>query len=378
MRTIFVLTTFSLAVSAALGTTPPSRQEVQAGMGLRSEGDLVRGQRDTVGFVVTAARGDDVLRAVEEREPPEAAGAGAVAVVVPHDDHLYAADVAVHATRQVRAPVVLLIGVFHAAREWSLADRLVFDSFTAWHGPWGPVTVDGLREELLGGLGVDDVVVDNAMHEREHSLEALLVYLQGAQRDVRIVPVLVPYMAWPRLEELAGALAEVLQEEMDERGWRLGRDLAVVISSDSVHYGPDFDHAPFGTTAAAYQQAVDRDVDLVQEHLEGPLDGARLRGFLGRLVDPDDPRVYRIPWCGRFSIPFGLEVVRRIAVRRGEPAPAGQLLAYGTSLSDPLLEVSETTLASGLGTTAPANLHHWVGYASLAWWGRGAGPSPGR
>ena len=30
-------------------------------MGLRSEGDVVRGQRDTIGFVVTAEQAEDVI-----------------------------------------------------------------------------------------------------------------------------------------------------------------------------------------------------------------------------------------------------------------------------------------------------------------------------
>ena len=363
------LTTAVLVVGICLPAAAggPTREEVAAGMGLRSEGDLVRGQRDTVGFVVTASQAEDVLRSALAREAPVRPNEGAVAVVAPHDDHLYAAGVAVHATEQVRAPVVLLVGVFHAAREWDLEGKLVFDAFTAWHGPWGPVEVDGLREGLLGHLDPADVVVDNAMHEREHSLEALLVYLQARNRTVRIVPVLVPYVTWPRLEELAGELAEALAAEMRSRGWELGRDLAVVISSDAIHYGPDFDHAPFGTDAGSYAAAVKREHALAQQYLAGPIEAAKLEGLYGKLVDPEAPRTYRIPWCGRFSVPFGLETVRRLGEALGVEIPDGRLLRYGTSISDPLLEVSPETVAAGLGTTAESNLHHWVGYWSIAW-----------
>ena len=80
------------------------------------------------------------------------------------------------------------------------------------------------------------------------------------------------------------------------------------------------------------------------------------RGLLETLVDPADVRRYQLPWCGRFSVPFGMELVRRTAERLGGPVPEGAVLATGTSLSDPRLAVSEATLAAGLGTTAPSNL----------------------
>lgn len=355
----------------------PDRATVQARMGLASEGDLVRGQLDTVGFTVTRAQAEDVhekaLGAVgtafeaQDAGLGMSAGAGFVAAVMPHDDHLYAASVAVRVSERIAAPRVLLIGVFHRAREWDMADRLVLDSFEAWHGPWGPVPVDPLRGELLAGLPSDDVLVSNAMHESEHSLEGLLPLLQAHQRRLSIVPVLVPYMGWERLADLADDLSLVLADALEAHGWQLGRDLAVVISSDAVHYGPDFDHAPFGTDAAAYQQAVARDEALAAVTFDGPLTEAHAHELLTTLVDSDDVRRYRLPWCGRFSIPFGMELVRRTALRLGRPVPRGSVLATGTSLTGPLLPVSDATRAAGLGVTAPANLHHWVGYVAAGW-----------
>jgi len=356
---------------------PPTRAEVERSMGLRSEGDMVRGQLDTVGFVVTAEQAGDVVStalgeeaealATDRRVLGLAPGEGALAVVCPHDDHLYAARIYLHATQLVTAPRVILVGVFHKARLWELADRLVFDRFTAWHGPWGPVPVDPLREELLAALPPEDVVVDNTMHCREHSLEAIVPFLQHANREVSIVPLLVPSMGWERMGVLADHLSSALAEALERRGWQLGRDVAVVISTDLVHYGPDFEHSPFGTGIEGYTRAVERDRRLIAEHLEGPLEAARLRSLLETLVDPADPRVYRIPWCGRFSVPFGLELVRRTAERLGLPTPEGRLLRHGTSVSEAELPVSPATREAGLGSTAPSNLAHWVGYGALAW-----------
>jgi len=369
---VLCLSTFGDAAE----TQGPSRAEVEAMMGLPSEGNLVRGQLDTVGFVVEQPAAEEVVAAAIRLEEDSLAEQdaslgmtpedGFVGGVCPHDDHLYAGRVYVHLTERITARRVLLIGVFHKARLWDLRDQIVFDSFEAWHAPWRPMRVDELRDELIAALPPDSYVVDNAMHCREHSLEALLPFLQRGHPERTIVPILVPYMGWERMTEITDRLASAVAELMQANGWRLGRDLAIVISSDAVHYGPDFDHAPFGTDAQAYEQAVARDNGLARDHLEGALDPDKLHGLLETLVDPGDLS-YRLPWCGRFSIPFGLELLRKIAVESGEAIPEGTLLRYGTSLSEPELPVSAEARESGLGYTAPSNLHHWVGYAAIGY-----------
>ena len=364
-------------LGSADGGQPPTRVDVERQMGLRSEGDLVRGQMDTVGFVVTAEQAGDVLDTALEAENDALKAdrrrlglekeEGVPAVICPHDDHLYAAGVYVHATELIRAPRVILIGVFHKARYWDLEDQLVFDRFEAWHGPWGPVPVDPLREELIAAMAPEEIVINNTMHCREHSLEAILPFLQHTDPKVQIIPILVPYMNWETMATLADNLSGALAASLERHGWRLGRDVAIVISTDLIHYGPDFEHAPFGTDSAAYDQAAGRDERLIREHLEGPLQPKKLQGLLSRLVDEDHVRSYRIPWCGRFSVPFGLELLRRTAERLDLGVPEGTLLRYGSSLSEPELPVSAASREAGLGLTAPSNFHHWVGYGAVAY-----------
>lgn len=343
-------------------------------MGLASEGDRLRGQMDTVGFAVDRSQAEEVVSTavrLEERSLVEQdlglgmrATDGFVGGICPHDDHLYAGRVYVHLTERITAPRVLLVGVFHRARSWALENRIVFDRFDAWHGPWGEIAVDPLRDELVNALSPESFLFDNTMHCSEHSLEAILTFLQRNHPDRTIVPILVPHMGWPAIEELSDELAGALTTIMRAKRWRLGKDLAIVVSSDAVHYGPDFDHAPFGTDTEAYEQAVARDLRLVHEHLEGPLDADKLHGLLDVLVDPDSLD-YHLPWCGRFSIPLGLELLRKLALATEGDLPYGALLRYGTSLSEPELPVSQAARAAGLGYTAPSNLHHWVGYAAV-------------
>jgi len=354
----------------------PTRAEVEAMMGLASDGDRVRGQMDTVGFVVGEAAAEEVVStaiavekdslAAQDRRLGMGADDGFIGGICPHDDHLYAGRVYVHLTERITAPRVILIGVFHRAKSWDLRDRMVFDHFDSWHGPWGPIEVDELRGELIDALPPESYVIDNAMQAREHSLEAILPFLQRGHPQRTIVPILVPHMGWERLEELAGRLADAVVEIMKRKQWKLGKDLAILVSSDAVHYGPDFDHAPFGTDAAAYEDGTRRDRSLIHENLEGGLESASLRRLLVTLVDPETLD-YRLPWCGRFSIPFGLELLRKVALGSEGKIPEGALLRYGTSLSDPELPVPAEARETGLGYTAPSNLHHWVGYASVGY-----------
>ena len=380
MNAVAVLSTIgilALGPGAVNAAAPPTRAEVEQSMGLRSEGDLVRGQKDTVGFVVDAAQARDVVQTAVALEQDAltaqdvrlgmSGDEGFVGGICPHDDHLYAGRVYVHLTERISAPRIILLGVFHRARVWNEEGHLVFDRFQAWHGPWGPVTVDGLREELEGGLAAEDYVVDNAMHCDEHSLEALVPFLQHGHPERTIVPILVPYMTWDRLQQLSDRFSQALATSLERHGWQLGRDVAVVVSSDAVHYGEDFDHAPFGTDAPAYEKAVARDRALATSYLQGALDANHLHTFFETLVDPTDVHSYRVPWCGRFSIPFGLEVLRKTAAASGTLTPTGFLLRYGTSLSEPVLPVTAATRDAGLGFTAPSNLHHWVGYAAVGY-----------
>lgn len=345
----------------AQAAPPPAAEEVRRAMGIPSTAE-VRGQQDTVGF---ASRADQMARVWElsatppEPEtfgpPPPPGLAGAVA---PHDDYLYSGRVTRRVLPLVTARTVVLVGVFHRYRRHAVRDRLVFDPYRAWRAPDGEIPVSPLREEVMAALPEDGRLQSAAVHDGEHSLEALAYWLRHARPDLEIVPLLVPAASFARLEELAARLGGALAASMRRRGWTLGRDVAVVVSADAVHYGADFSHAPFGPGGIeAYAKAVERDRALLTGPLSGPVSAEKARAFLAACVDPDRPDEYRLTWCGRFSIPFGMLLLVETARALGLPAPVGRPLAYATSVGLPELPVKEV----GLGETAPANLHHFVG-----------------
>jgi len=328
-----------------------------------------------VGYTHTAAGIARVVNHAEVAEKERLAanrtrlgpGTHLLAAVAPHDDYLYAQRVYVHALQHLRARHVILVGVAHRARKFPGCEgKLVFEAFPAWHGPYGSVPPSPLREDLIRSLPPEDVLVSNAIHAGEHSLEGLVPFLQHYNREVEIVPILVPWMSWPRLLDLAKKTAGALGRALQSRGLAPGEDVAILISSDSVHYGDvgwgGRCFADFGTDGVGYDRAVARDRALIADHLTGEISAKDLEAFY-RKVNAEDFRQARISWCGRFSIPFGLATLDYLVRDLGRAPARGDLLRYGTTLdpgqSDPGVK--------GLGVTAGANLHHWVGFASIGY-----------
>jgi AmmeMemoRadiSam system protein B len=364
MKKTLVAITLVLAYSRGTAAAPPPLEEVRKEMAIPSS-DEVRGQLDGIGFPRTAEQMAKVFDLSANPPAPERLGeapaTGVAGAVCPHDDVLYAGRVYRSVLPLVTAKTVVIVGVFHRFRKFDAKDVLVFDTYRAWRSPDGEVPVSSLREEVLARLPKGDAVADAAMHDSEHSVETIVQWLRHLRKDVEILPVLVPSMRWERLAELGERLGAALAEVAKARGLVLGRDLAVVVSADAVHYGADFKHVPFGDGGVdAYVKATARDVSMLRA-LGGPLEAAKARAFYETCVNPESPADYRVPWCGRFSIPLGLVALSRLGRDLGVPLEA-RPLAYATSVGGPELPIR----GDGLGETAAANLYHFVGYPALA------------
>ncbi len=346
-------------------STPPTLDEVRKQMGIASQGD-VRGQMDIVGFASTASQMQKVWDLSAEPPRPLRLGeapAGVAGVICPHDDYVYAGRVYRDVLPLVTAKNVVLVGVFHRYRKFGVHDVIVFDPYRAWRSPDDEIPVSSLREQVLAQLPAADYLKDAAMHDSEHSLEALAYWLKHARPDVEILPIIVPAAGFSRLQDLAGRTGSALAAAMKARGWHLGTDVSIVISSDAVHYGADFKYAPFGEGGVeTYVKAYDQDIALLRGPLAGPVATSAIQRFYETCVNPGDPNEYRLTWCGRFSIPFGMLLLERTAAALGAGAPVAVPLAYATSVGCPEIPIRDT----GLGDTASANLYHFVGYPAVA------------
>jgi len=341
------------------------------------EADLhCRQLADTVGFASSPAKMDSVMARIEsafgekirQKSDADHLTDSTVwkALICPHDDYAYAHYLYPLGLRHMKAGTVIMFGVAHKARSFNLEDRLVFDSFRCWNSAYGPVKVSDLREELKVRLSPDHFVVHDSMQMVEHSLEAMVPFLEYYDPSVEIVPVLVPAVSFERSRAIAADFAHALNDIARERNLQWGKDFAILISSDAVHYGDrdwgGANYALYGADSTGYTRAVAHEYEIIGSCLKGPVTEEKIERFTEYTLDPDDYRQYRWTWCGRYSIPMGLMVGLDLSRLQGTGFD-GKLLGYSTSIAEQNPDFSDI----GMGVTAVANIRHWVGYAAIGY-----------
>ncbi len=319
---------------------------------------------DNVGYCTKPYQIESVVKTATEMEAsllkaekPD----GYFAVISPHDDHMYAGRVYVHAIPKIAsASTVVIFSVTHGNVRKAIGDPseiLIFDDYSQWQAPYSPVAVDvSLRKYLEQHLRKGDFKVSRKAHDLEHAAEAMVPFLQYYNRRVKILSIMVTRMSWWRLKELSSRLAGALHSYIKENHLKIGKDIAFIISTDATHYGPDFNYQPFGLDEAAHAKATSEDRELGRRFLSGNITEGKIRGFTDRLWGE------RIPWCGVYSVPFGLMTILRLSELEGKGL-RGVALRYGDSYSLGVLPV----FRKGIGITAPFSLKHWVGYWAIGY-----------
>jgi AmmeMemoRadiSam system protein B len=315
---------------------------------------------------VALAREKEAVSATEKLLG-DSAKSGISAAICPHDDYSYTAQVYLHVMPYIKAKRVIILGVAHKAKDFSLKDKLIFGDFDEWDTAAGGLKVSDLEKYFKEHMKKEDFIVSNDFMVQEHSIEALTNWLKIYNPDSEIIPICVPHMKWDRMQELAKAFSAILAEKIKAESWEAGKDYAVLISNDSSHYGDQGwggkNNAPFGCSVKGYLEAKERDIKLTRDYLSGPLNIEKIQKLYSSLVDVKDPYIYLMTWCGRFSIPFGLSVMNYISESGGCKSLTGDFLSYGTSVALGLLDEG---IEPPLQTTAPSNFHHWVGYVAVA------------
>ena len=189
------------------------------------------------------------------------------ALVAPHAGYVYSGPVAASAYARLaaargRVTRVVLLGPAH--RVWF--EGLALPSHRVFATPLGPVPVDPDARARLADL--PQVMVFDAAHAAEHSLEVHLPFLQETLGTFAVVPLVV------------GAATPDQVAEVIDRLWG-GPETLVVVSSDLSHY---HDYATARRLDAATTRAI--------EHL--------------RFEDLDDGSA-----CGRIPLSGLLFVARR-------------------------------------------------------------------
>jgi AmmeMemoRadiSam system protein B len=154
---------------------------------------------------------DDLLAAGEPGPCPKA-------LIVPHAGYEYSGAIAASAFARIAGANlsrVVLVGPAHRV----FVEGLVWPGAATMRTPLGDVAVD------VDAVATIDVIADPVAHEREHSLEVELPFLQRLAPHARVVPLIGSRAS---AEQVGRAL---------EKLWG-GPETLIVISSDLSHYMP--------------------------------------------------------------------------------------------------------------------------------------------
>jgi len=336
-----------------------------------SNGEKTRERVDTVGYASRAWQMDSIMARIKRIQKKEYQShlkfenTGAAKVVIcPHDDYSYVGYLYPATLSNIKAKTVLIFGVAHKAKKLNLENQLIFDSYDYWEAPYGKVRVSKMRNEIMKKLPENIYQVNDTMQAIEHSVEAIVPFLQYFNRDVQIISVLVPYMSFARMKEISLMLSKAIDETLNGEGLKWGDDFAMVISSDAVHYGDEDwggkNFAFFGVSCTSYVDTKAHELDIMQT-IAGRITPGKIKRFTQYTVDDYDYKKYKWTWCGRYSVPLGLLTANYLKEMRDGTALRGRVIGYTSSYKNMPLPVKDLNM----DVTAPAYDHHWVGYAAI-------------
>lgn len=334
-----------------------------ASLALLTGAQDIRPVRDDVGFCWQRPQMERLMTLLAAEQGANPVAGGIVAGISPHDDYLYAGPVYHPLFRNLRAKEAVIFGVTHGTVRKEIGDPkgiLILDEYAGWTGLSGMVAISPLRERLKRELAKDDFIVSNKAHSLEHSIEALIPFLQYFNADIRITPVMVTAMPYERMEELSERLAAVMAGYIKENQLQLGRDIVFLISADANHYGRDFNNIPYGEDKEAHARGIAEDRRIAGNLSAGTLNEEKIRQLTRELWGPTYLDYGGSYWCGKYDIPFGLLAIRRTVWKAAGRNLLGTLPSYSDTYSGGVLPLK----MAGFGITAPFSLKHWVGFFS--------------
>jgi AmmeMemoRadiSam system protein B len=330
----------------------------------RKESGAIRPLKDTVGFAQYSWQMDSLMKRMGRTGWKKSAGLPWKLVICPHDDYTYVGVLYPELLQNVKASNLILIGVAHKAAQMGIEDSLVFDSYRYWKGPWKNISVSPVREEIFNLLAKKYAIVNDTLQKVEHSVEALIPFLQYFNRNITIVPILVPAMSPDRMESCGKALADAIRKIAKNHKWEWGADYAIVVTTDAVHYGNEDwggrDMAYFGCEENGNIKAREREIEIINNCFKGDIIPEKIRLFSNYTLNPENFREYKWTWCGRYSVPVALYASYYLNKNK---TLTGELIGYSTSITSAHIPVDDIRM----GRTAIATSCHWVGYAALGY-----------
>lgn len=324
----------------------------------------IRRMVDTVGFASKFWQMDEFMKRITLNNENLINSGNWKVCISPHDDYSYVGGLYPELLSGIKSKIIIFFGVTHKARFFNLENKIIFDTFTEWEMPYGNVKVSALRNDIISSLSENSYIIHDSVQILEHSVEAIIPFLQYYNKNVEIISILIPFMRFDDMNEISEKLALSVNSVMSKNNLEWGKDFSFIISSDAVHYGDEDwggkNYAPFGSDIEGYNKAVAYEYEIIDNCLNGNISPQKIKLFVNYTVDDNNFKEYKWTWCGRYSIPFGLLTSYYLQNLAGLNL-IGTTVRYATSIDHLHIPVNDI----GMGITAPANIRHWVGYASV-------------
>lgn len=164
-----------------------------------------------------------------EAEPIE----GAIALIQPHAGYVYSGQTAAYGLKSIGKNYkrVIVIGPSHRV---AMNEVFSVPSATHFQTPLGEVELD---TEFVAKL-LENPIFQNieSAHQYEHSVHIQIPFLQYKFGDFKLVPIVAGFCSLETIQKAASILCEMIDEQT-----------LVIVSSDFVHYGPNYGYVPFTT-----------------------------------------------------------------------------------------------------------------------------------
>lgn len=182
----------------------------------------------------------DLSREIGEFAPANPQKQSVRGCVVPHAGYMYSGHVAGAVYAEIEIPSrVILLGPRHFPR----GEPLAILQEGAWQTPFGNAPIDETLSKAL--LFEFPLLRDDAIaHQREHSLEVQIPFLQRLRPGIQFCPVVLATDRFPILEQLGLALARVVRSQPGQ--------ILIIASTDMNHYESD------AITRMKDQKAIDK------------------------------------------------------------------------------------------------------------------------
>jgi hypothetical protein len=197
------------------------------------------------------------------------------AIIAPHAGYIYSGPIAASVFARLtwlRSTVrrIVLLGPTHRVA----IDGLAVPSSNQFVTPLGSIPID--QQAIAAIMDLPQVVVSDAAHAQEHSLEVELPFLQAVFGEFSLLPLAV------------GQTTPLAVAEVIERVWG-GDETLIVVSSDLSHYLPYADARRVDAQTAQRIVNLDATVQPMQACGALPVNGlllaARKHGLQAELVD---------------------------------------------------------------------------------------------